>query len=416
MCATQITQKERQRIRELAKLYMEYAHLPVMREREKLWRAHNALAGERPLIVMESGPFIKEMLPPPECESLAAREIESALLRWIVNHELIDDDKAIPPYFSVNWDIQNCEFGLEDVKVARAKTGGLAFQHEHPMPDIKNGLSKLKPSSFSVDRRKTLEAKTLAEDLLGDIIPVAIRNGSLTWSMVPSSKINMLMGMEAMLFAFVENPDEMHALYRFITDDVLAFVRWQEREGLLCPNNGFDYIGGGSYGFSDELPGAGGFVTANDLWGHLNSQETLNISPKMFSEFVYPYYAEIADAFGLIYYGCCEPVHAIWKDCLSQLPNLRKISVSPWCDEEFMGSALAGGGVIYSRKPSPNYIGADRLLDEEAFSRHIAKTLAASKGCRLEFIFRDIYTVFGDKGRAGRAVGIVRRLIDKHWR
>jgi hypothetical protein len=118
--------------------------------------------------------------------------------------------------------------------------------------------------------------------------------------------------------------------------------------------------------------------------------------------------------YGLMYYGCCEPVHAIWEHGLASLPHLRKVSISPWCDEQAMGERLRKAPVIYSRKPRPNYVGVG-TLDEPAFTEHIAQTLRAAKGCHLEIIFRDIYTFDGDPTKPGRAVKIARRLIDSMW-
>lgn len=80
-----------------------------------------------------------------------------------------------------------------------------------------------------------------------------------------------------------------------------------------------------------------------------------------------------------------------------------------------MGEALKGSRVIYSRKPSPNFIGVGATLDEKAFRAHIRKTLAAAQGCHMEFIFRDVYTLSGDTSKPGRAVQITRELIEEMW-
>jgi hypothetical protein len=136
----------------------------------------------------------------------------------------------------------------------------------------------------------------------------------------------------------------------------------------------------------------------------------------MYEEFVFPSYSEIARRFGLVYYGCCEPVHGIWERCVSKLPGLRKVSISPWCDEEFMGNALRGSGVIYSRKPSPTFIGVGKVFDEEGFSRHMTRTVSAARGCTLEVIMRDVYTLTGDLSKPARAVTILRGVIDRVWK
>jgi len=60
-------------------------------------------------------------------------------------------------------------------------------------------------------------------------------------------------------------------------------------------------------------------------------------------------------------------------------------------------------------------VGVDGCFDECVFAEHIAKTLKAAKGCELEFIFRDIYTLSGDIGKPGKAVEITRGLIERMW-
>ena len=146
----------------------------------------------------------------------------------------------------------------------------------------------------------------------------------------------------------------------------------------------------------------------------MNSQETVSISPKMFHDFVFPSYERLANEFGLIYYGCCEPVSAIWDD-IRRLQHLRKASVSPWCDQAFMGEALRRSKVIFSRKPSPNYLGVVSAFDEEAYTKHIDETLTAARGCELEIIHRDIYALHGNTAKVKRAVEIIRREIDRLW-
>jgi hypothetical protein len=289
----------------------------------------------------------------------------------------------------------------------------------HPIKNLGEDLAKIKPSLFSVDRELTFAWKNAVEEAIGDILPSRITNRSLEWHITPSSKIVALMGMENMMCSMALEPERMHALYAFLKNDLIAFFRWLETERLLTLNNENNYVGAGSYGFTTELPGEDsvkdGKILTRHLWANLNSQETLNISPDMFQEMVFPYYKELAGEFGLTYYGCCEPVHALWDKCISRLPGLRKVSVSPWCDEKFMGQVLSKEKIIYSRKPSPNFIGLGTHLNETAFSEHIEKTLRAAENCHLEFIFRDIYTLNGDRSKPGRAVKITRDLIDKNW-
>ncbi len=415
-----ITADERNYLRELARKQAEYAALPVMEQRTKQWYAHNALHGERPLIVMEMDTFESEMISP-RCTSPAAIAIEKSLLRHIVSHEKIDDDKVVPDYFVVAWQIGLDEFGVE-IPQEHADDGrgkSIGYRWQHPIRTLKEDFGRLKPATFFVDREGTLAWKTFVEEVLGDILPVRVENHSFRWHTAPSAKVVSLMSLERMMISLVDEPEEMQAVYTYLRDNILAFARWQEKEGLLTLNNANHYVGAGSYGFTDELPRKeyqpGQKLTTKDVWLNMNSQETVGISPRMYRKFMFPYYRDIAEHFGLVYYGCCEPVHDIWESCVSQYPNLRKVSVSAWCNEDFMGEALRGSQVIYSRKPSPNFIGVGTVLDEDGFRKHISKTLEAARGCTVEIIFRDVYTLSGDLSKAGRAVQITREQIERMW-
>jgi len=149
------------------------------------------------------------------------------------------------------------------------------------------------------------------------------------------------------------------------------------------------------------------------MWGSANSQETVGISPQMFHEFCFPYYRDVCEPLGLLYYGCCEPAHPFWSD-ISQLPHLKKVSISRWCDQRFMGKALRDTEIVFSRKPDPNYLSVDQTLDQDAWSAHIRETLVATHGVLVEFIIRDVYTVHGDLNNAHRAVELARREIDRY--
>ncbi|MDR2136468.1 MAG: hypothetical protein LBO76_07620 [Treponema sp.] len=408
---------EKEYLRELAKKLLDYANLPVMAERKRLWYLHNRLEGERPMVVMEEITFIGDILPPPRCGHPLAARVERQLLQPIAAYEAFDDDKVLPDFFAVNYPI-GAEFLGQKQKHVHA-SGGPGFHIEPVFETLEDGLPLLRPSEYRCDTAGLEAYEQAAGDLLGDILPVVRKNAFNDWFITPTAHVVNLMGMENMYCAMMAEAESFHRLMRLVTDDLKRCLRWQEEQGLLILNNGNDYMGSGSFCFSDELPAAGfsGLVRSRDLWGHINSQESIGISPEQFAEFIYPYYEELAREYGLVYYGCCEPVHAYWDGSLGRLPNLRKISISPWCDEEAMAERLAGGRVIYSRKPSPNFIGIKAEFDEAAFTAYMQKTAAAVRGrCRAEFIFRDIYSLHGNLAKTRRAVEITRHIAEGMYR
>jgi hypothetical protein len=95
------------------------------------------------------------------------------------------------------------------------------------------------------------------------------------------------------------------------------------------------------------------------------------------------------------------------------MPHLKKVSVNRWTDQQFMGDALRGTGIVFSRKPDPNLLGVDVTLNEEAWAAQIKETLDATRGVPTEFIIRDVYTVHGNLNKPRRAVEIARREIGR---
>ena len=421
MTSYKILKKEQLYLRELAKKQLEYSELPVMEERTRHWYANNDLKGEKPIIVIEHGPFREELFPEIFCESEAAVAVEKELLANIVNFELINDDKVVPSYFPINRKIHMKELDQDRVvhRAADAKGRELGYSFEHPIKDLKKDFGKLKKSVYSYDEKGTNEHQAFAQDLLGDILDVKITNNSLLWFMSFTARAVNLMGLERLMYSIPDYPDETKKFFDFILKDSFDYIDWQEKNGLLILDNGNTRAGAGSYGFTDELPTEEfhktGNITTKDIWGNMNSQESVGLSPAMYEEFIFPIFKMAAERFGMVYYGCCEPVHEIWESCISTLENLRKVSISPWCDEDYMGEALRGSDIIYSRKPSPNFLGVGSF-DEDAFTEYMEKTMIAARGCHAEIIFRDIYTLTDDITKAGKAVKIVRRLIEDMWR
>jgi len=192
---------------------------------------------------------------------------------------------------------------------------------------------------------------------------------------------------------------------------MIRLYRYEEENGHMYLNNGNTLIGSGNWCFSRELPQKDfkGYVRSVDTWGHLNAEEASDISPVMFREFILPYQKRLAKEFGLIFYGCCEPTSKFWDHGINELPNVRKVSISPWCDEYYMGERLAGSSVIYSRRPMDYYyLGTQTVFDEDAFRRNIRETVMAAKGCKVEYIFRDVMTIHGNGAKVKRSVEIVR--------
>ncbi len=174
--------------------------------------------------------------------------------------------------------------------------------------------------------------------------------------------ISQWMGVEKALLAIVDRPDFMHRLVNRLTDGYLSMLDQLEGQGLLCGPQSLIHCTGA---YTDELP-APGYNPARprtkDMWMFGLAQMFSTVSPGMFKEFEVDYASRICERFGLVYYGCCDPLDKKMKQ-VRMIPNVRKISMSPWVNEE-RGAAEIGRDYVYSRKPSPALLAYDTFDPE----------------------------------------------------
>ncbi len=415
----EVSGQDREILRELAKKQLFYANQECNLKRREEWYRHNELQGERPLIHLEMGTFEHEILPERmRCTGDFARQIERTLYCNFLNQELFDDDRVTPDYYGVGYDSYFTLFNLPvQVQGVKDAAGNTSVGHHFvsQIEDLEEDWEKLGETRFGVNPAASLERKAAIEEVIGDILPVRME-GSCLYS-VPTQMVVHLMSMETMMFSMYDYPELFQKMMGRIADDTLAYYRLLEKEGLILPTTGGGFLGQGSWCYNHTLPDekAPGSYTTKDVWGFMDSQETVSISPEMFEEFIFPCYKKISESFGLLSYGCCEPVDPIWENCISRLENLRKVSISPWCNEAYMGERLRGSKIIYHRKPSPNYLGTGTLLDEEAFRTHIRESLQAARGCEMEITQRDVYTINKDISKAKRYVDIIKEEIVNCW-
>ena len=79
------------------------------------------------------------------------------------------------------------------------------------------------------------------------------------------------------------------------------------------------------------------------------------------------------------------------------MPNLRKISMSPWVDIDAAAEQM-GDRYVFSRKPNPALFAWDEWQPDEA-RRSLHDELRRADGCIIEVIMKDISTVRYDPRR-----------------
>ncbi len=415
------TLRDRERLRKLSARYEGIVNSDEMNRRREIWRLSNRLIKRMvPFIIEDNGTFFEDLMPPLECDGDVEREFEKYMLKAICNYNFIQDDRIYTPYMPIGWIIHRPNMcpDLEIAYASDANGRNLGYETNTPLSDLANSLNLLKRGEFTVDRESTYRKLDIAEKIFGDILPAKIVN--LQTVKIPAGmayKAVMWMGMENFYMAMIDQPENVHRFFDFISTEAYDFMEWLKKEKLIMPNHGEFVCGSGSIGYTDALPMREILEDTQwlpeDCWCTSEAQEAVGISNEMYAEFIFPYQRRLAKHFGLVYYGCCEPVHSVWTT-IKQFKNLRKVTISPWCNQEFMAEA-AGKDYVLSRKPHPMQL-CSEIFNPESFTNHISETLEIARDNFVELIFRDTCTLNGSmRARVSDACGIVRKLISRQY-
>lgn len=408
-----ISARDREILRRRAQIQLDYANSPQNDLILAKWRAQAEGRRETPPVRLLFSNFRHEVITPRlHCEGAEARRIEASLLGTLVGRELFDDDTPISPTFDITWHTVVRPFGLQGAITRAEGPNAQGFHIDPVIRDLASEVDRLRGGSFGVDREGSARWRELLEDVVGDLLPVRLVMGSLPGGI--TNPLVHLMGMEAYYLAMFDCPDAVHQAMDMATTVYERYYDFLEHEQLLLPTNGLSPLAQESFAFTDELP-TGTVTRTTECWGFLESQETTAVSPKTFGEFVFPYQQRLVKRFGLLSYGCCERVDAIWPDYLSTWPTLRKLSVSPFNDEPRVGEFLRGSRVVYYSKPRAEFVTCDGPLNDEAITAYFKGVCEAASGCLFEIAQREVGTIFGDVERGRHYVRLAKQAVERYW-
>lgn len=345
-----------------------------------------------------------------------AGDWEMWLRKEIYWAEVMKDDKVVEAKLYLPYHAVDTGWGIEEERIGDP-TKGEAYVWKSPLADLEEeefeelDLSSLiKTPEIHVDWEASNMAFDLAKDVFDGLLEVEFRH-KWWWSPDLSLSYSNLRGMENMMCDFYDYPDKVHEMMRLFTDGYLHKFDYLEKNGLLPNNASSMYIGSGGIGYTSELHGTPGEVKLMDMWGFNEAQETSEVSPEMVKEFLLPYQHELAEKFGLNYYGCCEGMDGRWEYVKEAIPRLRRVSVSQWADSRKMSEYLKGD-YVYCYKVSPTDIAVPHP-DEEYIRRRLNEVLecCARNGNKVELLMKDNHTLGHNPRNASRWVEIAREEV-----
>ncbi len=403
-------------LKDLGHQVAEIASRPVMAERRELWRRHNDLETTRPLILADPENGWNEIITRDQilCRNSIAQHWEFYLRKLIFWGNKLDDDFTVEALFDLPHVYSETTWELAgSTKHATPKDvneQGTAYHIDAILEDYAQTRQIIRPQ-LTIDFEKTNYLYNQAKSIFDGILRVR-QHSVWYWSLGLTDEFAFLRGMENMLYDFYDEPDKVHEVMGILTDGLMDKVDYLEKQGLFHLNNDSTYVGSGGLGWTSQLPADRykGFTRTQDMWLLLESQITIGVSPDMFAEFIWPYQKKFADRFGLLCYGCCEPMDDR-IEIVKQAKNLRRVSVSHWANKALMAEHL-GSNYVYSMKPSPTPL-AQSVLDENLVRAEIRDTLNLTRKNHVEIIMKDNHTLGKNPNNIIRWTQIAREEINR---
>ena len=392
-----LSRKDADILRRLAEQQAEIAALPVQRETAELWRALNGLEAVRPLVWINEIPW-NEMNVDEELTLQTtdpwARELETGLRRLLYQWRHMPGDMVVEDSVPCPLVVHSTGFGItEDVDILRTdETSSVVSRHFHRQIVEPEDVSKIQMPRVTYDAEVTEARYAAMCALFGDILPV-VRVGKKGIWFAPWDELIRWWGVQDAMLDLALRPEMVNAVVSRLVDAYLCELEQWEALNLLSRDDDNTRIGSGGYGYTDELPGEPydpARVRPANMWGCATAQIFSGVSPDMHWEYALRHEMRWLERWGLTYYGCCEPLD-VKMGVLRRIPNLRKISMSPWVDPD-RGAERIGTDYVYSHKPSPAVMAEDTWRLGLA-RQQLTHVLERTSGCHVEVIMKDISTV-----------------------
>jgi hypothetical protein len=393
-----LTSDEKTVLRKLGSEISKIAALPVHQEKARLWTSMNDLKSVRPMVWINEIPWhqmnvngeltIKTINP-------WAQELEQKLRRIIYQWTHMPGDMVVNDYLECPLSIHSTDFGIiEDVDIVKTDINSDIYSR-HFKIQIKEpeDIYKIKMPRITHHEKTTKVVYETMVDLFRDIMPVKKVGQTHIW-FTPWDYLIRWWGIEEAMLDLVMRPDMVNAAVDRMVDAWTIELDQFIAMNLLSLDNDNTRIGSGGYGYTSALPGKNydpDSIKPYNMWGCSNAQIFTQVSPEMHWEFALKHEMRWLEKWGMTYYGCCEPLDNK-IEILNRIPNLRKISVSPWANIDTIVHKV-GEKYVLSVKPSPAIFVADKF-DSGSAKSSLEEVIKKTRGvCHVEFIMKDISTV-----------------------
>ena len=416
-----ISCKERRILRGIASEIAEIAALGIQQEKIKLWTKLNNLEEVRPLVWINP---MQGQIPWGEigiertllCEQLFCRCLELELRKQLYQWHNFRCDMVIEATYFCPLVVEVESFGLEEQSRTIATDSDIASHGYVRLINSEKDVEKIKTPRVFYDPVKTERRYNAVSDIFDGILRVVKRGQPGIW-FAPWDILTTWYGAQEILMDLAFRPELLTMAIERLVNAWLGVLNQYQDQSLLALNNQNWCPGTGSGGpaYTNQLPQRDvdpSHIRTCDLWGSAAAQIFSGVSPEMHREFALKYEISWLKQFGLSYYGCCEPLHHK-VDILREIPNLRKISMSPWADVE-IGAQNISNQYVFSWKPNPSLF-ASSQWDENEAAAYLRKNINRIKKyhCPLEIILSDVSTIRCEPRRLASWANIASKIVEE---
>jgi hypothetical protein len=400
-------------LRDLGRQIAEIAALPVQQETITLWKSLNDLQPQRPMVLIDEVCW-NEMNINDELtlrtQDAFCQDIERDLRRRLYTWKHMRADMVMEALVTIPKAIYGNEFGMPvaELLTVTDPANEIVSHHYHDQLKNEDDLQNFRLPDAQLDAVETSRREALAHEIFDGILEVEMKGLELAFD--AWDWIVRWHQPENVLLDLVDRPKFMHKVISVVTEAALVLLDQAEARGLLAQRMNLVHCTGA---YTDQLP-APGYQShkprAKDLWTYGMAQIFGSVSPAMHKEFELDYATRWYARFGLVYYGCCEPLDKK-LDLVKTIPNLRKISMSPWASAA-RGAEQIGRDYVFSNKPNPAFV-AGSSWDAQVVEKDLRHVLEQCRryGCPLEFILKDISTTCYQPQRLWEWADIAMRVV-----
>ncbi len=408
--------KEKEILRKLAQQYMALALSDTQIATQKLWASLNNGRMQRPMVIIDQLPWhemdVDGFL---QCEVQHPywRAVELNLRKFIYQHTYMPVDMVMPPYIMIPYVLTNPQYrryGLnltENILQTDVKNNVVSHQFINQFESMQD-VEKIQFTKVELDATADALVVEQAKDIFAGVAP--IQRVGITIHMGIWDIIAEWMSVEEIYFALIDAPELLHAIMQRATDVTESWIDMANEQKLFDTASSITHCSSTLTApfTQDILEG-----TAKNAWSFAMAQLFTSVSPEITAEFEVPYMTRLFKKMGNVYYGCCERLDDR-LDVICKMPNLRKISCSPWNNKENFAEKLPKE-IIMSAKPNPALVGTGPSFDKDVFRADIAQTINVAKRHNkgLELILKDNSSVQSQPQRIWQAAKIMMEEVQK---